>query len=120
MRLLVSALVVIVVTSCKNPLARNALAGITEPPGDGCLAVTGTFDPAAPAFIIEYKSGVDPVATTAQLSAKYSFTPIHVYTALPGFAANLSPQAVKGVSCELSVKVIEHDSIGRFASTKAP
>jgi hypothetical protein len=112
MRLLMSVLVVITVSSCKKPLER-----ITEPPMDGCLPIKGTFNPSAPAFIVEYKSGVDPVVTTAALGAKYSFSPIHVYTALPGFAAELSTQAVKGVSCEPSVAVIEHDGLAGFAST---
>lgn len=108
MRFLMSVLVVIVVSSCSG-------AGITEPPKEGCLAVRGTFNPSAPGFIVEYKSGVDPVATTAELSAKYSFTPTHVYTVIPGFAAQLSAQAVRGVSCESAVSAIDHDGIAYFA-----
>lgn len=108
MRLAMSVLVGVV--------AGSACSGTTAPPKVGCLAVLGKFDPRAPGFIIEYKSGVDPVANTAALSAKYSFTPTFVYTALPGFAAQLSAQAVNGISCEPVVAVIEHDALGGVAS----
>jgi hypothetical protein len=66
-------------------------------------------------FIIEYKAGTDPVATTAMLSAKYSFSAKQLYTAPPGFAAELSTAAVKGLQCEPSVKLIEHDAIAILA-----
>ena len=82
----------------------------------GCLAVQGQFDPRAPAFIIEYKTGTDPIATTAMLSAKYSFAAKQLYTAPPGFAAELSTAAVNGLRCEASVKLIEHDAIMTLGS----
>jgi hypothetical protein len=82
----------------------------------GCVAVQGQFDARAPAFIIEYKAGTDPIATTAMLSAKYSFAAKQLYTAPPGFAAELSAAAVNGVRCEPSVKLIEHDGVARLAS----
>lgn len=74
-----------------------------------CVDVKGEFNPAAPAFIVDYQSGVDPVATTARLEKKYSFSARHVYTALPGFAAELSTSALSGVRCEAVVAAIEHD-----------
>lgn len=87
----------------------------TTGPGAGCVAVLGQFDPAAPGFIVEYKAGTDPVATTAELGAKYSFVARFVYTAPPGFGGQLSPAAVEGVRCEPAVKIIEHDRIASIA-----
>ena len=104
MRLVMSVLVGIVAVS--------ACSGTTAPPKVGCFEVRGKLDPRAPGFIVEYKSGVDPVSTTAALSAKYSFTPTHVYTALPGFAAQLSEEAVNGLTCEPVVAAIDHDAMG--------
>jgi hypothetical protein len=108
MRLVMSVLVGIVAVS--------ACSGTTSPPKLDCVEVRGQLDPRAPGFIIEYKTGVDPVSTTAALSAKYSFTPTHVYTALPGFAAQLSTQAVSGLTCEPVVAAIEYDAMGGVAS----
>jgi hypothetical protein len=85
--------------------------------GLGCVAIQGVFNPAAPGFIIEYSKGVDPVVTTAQLSAKYSFTPTNIYTAPPGFAAELSAAAVKGLQCEQEIALIEHDGIMHLGSS---
>ena len=83
---------------------------------DPCVQVGGNFDPAAPAFIVRYKSGVDPVATTARLATKYGFSPIHVYTALPGFAAQLNKAAVSGVRCEPVVAAVVHDGVATIAT----
>jgi len=104
MRLLMSVFAIgVLVSSCRSA---------TETAG--CLAVQGQFDPRAPAFIIEYKAGTDPVATTAILSAKYSFTAKQLYTAPPGFAAELSTAALKGLQCEPSIVLIEHDAIAHL------
>jgi hypothetical protein len=95
-----------------------AVAGcqlITDP-ANGCMDVKGTFDPAAPGVLIEYQKGVDPVATTAELEAKYDFHASHVYTALAGFSAQLSASALAGVSCESSVALIEHDGVATLAA----
>ena len=83
---------------------------------DACVHVTGNFDARAPAFIVDYKSGVDPVATTSRLEMKYGFSAIHVYTALPGFAAQLTNAALSGVRCEPVVAAISHDGIATFAT----
>jgi hypothetical protein len=89
---------------------------LTTEPLPTCLDVKGKFDPRAPGFIVGYKTGVDPIATTKQLENKYGFQATHVYTALAGFSAQLSSTAVVGVSCELSVASMEHDAIGTIAS----
>jgi hypothetical protein len=88
----------------------------TTAPGEGCVDVTGDFNPAAPGFIVSYESGVDPVATTVRLETKYRFSANHVYTALPGFAARLSSSALSGIRCERVVASISHDGIGTVAA----
>ena len=106
MRLLMSVFAIgVLVSSCRS--ATDAT---------GCVAVQGQFDPRAPAFIIEYKAGTDPVATTAMLSVKYTFAPKYLYTSPPGFAAELSTTALKGLECEPSVLLIEHDGIAFLAA----
>jgi hypothetical protein len=106
MRLLMSVFAIgVLVSSCRSATDTA-----------GCLAVQGQFDPRAPGFIIEYKTGTDPIATTAMLSAKYAFITNQLYTAPPGFAAELSTAAVKGIQCESSVKLIEHDGVASLAS----
>lgn len=85
-------------------------------PFNSCVEVKGNFVPAAPGFIVSYKSGVDPVTTTALLETKYAFSASHVYTALPGFAAQLSNAALSGVRCEPSVAAISRDGIGTVAT----
>jgi hypothetical protein len=91
-------------------IAVSACHGTTEP-ANACVEVGGQADVRAPMFIIEYKTGTDPVATTETLGAKYSFSAKILYTAPPGFAAELSAAAVKGLQCEPAVLLIEHDSI---------
>lgn len=93
----------------------SACHSSTEP-ANACVEVLGHADPRAPGFLIEYQAGTDPVVTTEMLSAKYSFSPTFLYTAPPGFAAELSTAAVKGLRCEPPVKVIEHDAVGMLAS----
>jgi len=76
-----------------------------------CRDVGGTFDPRAPKFIVSYQKGVDPTATTARLETKYGFTASNLYTAPPGFAAELSDRALTGVSCDPTVSSIWHDGL---------
>ena len=89
---------------------------LTTDPLPTCLDVKGNFDLGAPGFIVSYQSGVDPIATTKQLQTKYGFAATHVYTALPGFSAQLTTAALVGVSCERSVASISHDGVARFAT----
>jgi hypothetical protein len=62
------------------------------------------------AFIVVYKDGIDPVATTAKFARRYSFRPRYVYKdALLGFAADLSSSALAGIRCEPEVRFIDPD-----------
>jgi hypothetical protein len=101
MSVLVLGLLTLVATSCQ--------------PSTAPVEVKGTFNPAAPGFIVRYHSGVDPVATTAQLEKKYTFSASHVYTALPGFSAELSATALSGIQRESTVLSIAHNGVATFA-----
>jgi hypothetical protein len=62
-------------------------------------------------FIVMYKEGVDPVATTARYAKKYSFTPRFVWTlAIRGFAADFTPSVLAGIRCEPEVLLISPDT----------
>jgi len=71
----------------------------------------GMYDPRAPGYGVLYYPAIDAVATTAELARRYGFAPRYVYDSLPGFAALLSPQAVAGIRCERTVKLVEYDSV---------
>ena len=96
-------------------LVSAGCAGSTDPL-KGCVEVKGDFNPAAPGFIVSYQTGVDPVETTTRLEAKYAFSARHVYTALPGFAAQLGDAALAGVRCEAAAASISRDGIVTFAA----
>ena len=102
MSVFVLGLLTLVATSCQRSTAP--------------VEVEGTFNPAAPGFIVRYHSGVDPVATTARLEKKYTFSATHVYTALPGFSAQLSTAALSGIRRESTVSSITHDGVATFAN----
>jgi hypothetical protein len=102
MSVFVLGLLTLVATSCQRSTAP--------------VEVEGTFNPAAPGFIVRYHSGVDPVATTARLEKKYTFSASHVYTALPGFSAQLSTAALSGIRRESAVSSITHDGVATFAN----
>ena len=93
-------LAVLILAACSNG----------NEPG-ACVEVKGTFNPAAPALLVAYQSGVDPVAATSELEAKYQFRASHIWTAPPGFAAVLSSEALSSIRCEPTVSAIEHDAV---------
>ena len=100
------ALAVLAAAACRDVSAPSA-AACAQP-----VAVLGTYDPAAPDFIIQYRDGIDPVAETNRLAARYGFTAKFVYTAaFRGFAAALTPDVVANLQCEPSVALIEHDAV---------
>jgi hypothetical protein len=104
----------------------TAGTGFTDPlPDDGpaertCLQpapLYGSFDPAAPGFIVVFRDGVPAAAEAARLSARYCFQPKHVYQfALLGFSAELEPAALASIRCEASVRYVEHDGVATAGS----
>ncbi|HEU0013207.1 MAG TPA: protease inhibitor I9 family protein [Longimicrobium sp.] len=62
-------------------------------------------------FLIVYREGVDPVAVTAALEAKYGFEATYVYQYVwPGFAARLPRATLNGLRCEPEVSRVSHDA----------
>ena len=70
--------------------------------------VYGTQDPAAPGYIVYYKSGVDTKAETARLAAKYSFQPT-VYDELGGFYAEFPTTTLEQIRYETSIRDIYYN-----------
>lgn len=73
----------------------------------------GRFDPRAPGYVVMYRDGTDAAAETWRLALRHRFRPGHVYTVLLGFSADLSVQALAGVRCEDSVRLVSHNGVGR-------
>ncbi len=109
MRLVKFVVVGSVLAACGAPTAPGKVKGV-------CIPIAGQFDARAPGYLIGYVKGVDPVAKTAELAAKFMFTPTYVYTAPGGFGAQLSDRALVGVSCDASVALIEHDAVATLAT----
>jgi hypothetical protein len=94
--------------SCQNSTGLGTQLSCLQP-----APLFGQANPAAPGYIVVFRSAVDPVAETARLAARYGFTPTHVYTAaLLGFSADLTSPTVARVRCEPSVSYVEHDGVG--------
>jgi hypothetical protein len=75
-------------------------------------ALTGTYTPAAPGYIVQYVAGTNPNAATATLQAKYGFTASGVLVnVFPGFTAVLTPVMVDGVRCEPAVQGLAYNQL---------
>lgn len=100
-------------------LAGAGCRGVSAPEAQRCAQpapVLGTYNAAAPSYIVQYRDGIDPIAETTRLARTYGFTPTYVYSAaLHGFAASLTPGIVASLQCEASVARIEHDAVGHTA-----
>lgn len=109
--------IVALALGCENGVAPLSVSEPLLQPACGAPApVYGTLDPASPGFIVTYRSGTDPAAETSRLAAWYGFTPRHVYQTLPGFAARLSPEAVRGLRCEPTIVHLTYDGRAGFAT----
>ena len=101
MRKTLSVLVAIAVlaTSCNSPTSAK------------CATVGGAFDAAYPDLWVSYHVGVNTLATTDSLAARYGFTPIRVDTASGTFTmpAPQPASVLNGVRCEPSVWLIGYD-----------
>lgn len=70
----------------------------------------GRADAAAPGYIVVYHDGTDADEVTDALAAEHGFTPRHVFrSALLGFAAQLSADALDAIRRHPAVKYVEHD-----------
>lgn len=70
----------------------------------------GSYDPAAPGYIVMFRAGTDAAAETARLAQKYGFTTGPALEILPGFSAELTPAALAGVRCESTVLRVTYNS----------
>lgn len=77
----------------------------------GPAPLHGRADAAAGGYIVVFRDGTDPDAVTDALAAAHGFVPAHVFRhALPGFAAELSADALDAVRRHPAVKYVEHDA----------
>jgi hypothetical protein len=82
------------------------------PPCADSAPLVGTYDPAAPGYIVQFHDSVNAAAETARLAALYGFTTTFVFQSAPkGFAAQLSPATVAVLRCEPAVTAIEYNGI---------
>jgi len=82
------------------------------PPCSDSVPLLGTYDPAAPGFIVRFQDTVNATAETARLGAAYGFTATHVYeAAIKGFAADIPLATVTVLRCEPKVTSIEYDAV---------
>ncbi|MFZ2492412.1 MAG: protease inhibitor I9 family protein [Thermoanaerobaculia bacterium] len=66
----------------------------------------------AKGWIVIFHSKTDAAAVTAQLAARYGFTPLHIYEhALQAFSAELTQAQIAALRCEPAVQAIEQNAI---------
>jgi len=96
--------------------AGTACHSAVEPRSPACLVpapLSGSSASANGRYIVVFQEGVDAAGETARLSAKYGFTPLHVYeTVLSGFNAQLTPEVAIALRCEGSVRRMSYDEPG--------
>jgi len=62
-----------------------------------------------PGYLFKYRDGTDAKEVTAELAATYGFSPLSVYTVIPGFAAVVSEQALAGIRCDSRIDFVEYN-----------
>jgi hypothetical protein len=82
------------------------------PPCSNSAPLLGTYNPAAPGYMVQFHDNVDAAAEAALLGDRYGFVVSIVYQSAPkGFAAQLSPATVAVLRCEPAVASIEYDGV---------
>ena len=82
----------------------------------GLAPLHGKASAAASGYIVVYHDGTRPDDVTDELAAAHGFTPKHVFrSALLGFAAELSDDALDAVRRHPAVKYVEHDAPVRMS-----
>jgi hypothetical protein len=75
----------------------------------------GRPDAAAPGYIVVFHDGTVPDPVVDELAAAHGFTPKHIFrNALPGFAADLSDDALAAIRRHPAVKYVEHEGVARI------
>jgi len=111
------SLVPLVLITCGGSSSPSAPAAVSEPSQvvePACpnpAPLEGAYDPRAPGYLVIFHDGVDAQATADELAAQYGFTVERVWTAaLLGFSTpDATPEAVAGLRCEPTVKLVEHN-----------
>jgi hypothetical protein len=74
--------------------------------------LNGSFDPAAPDFLVMFHDSVDASVEAARLAQTYGFSTNFVWESAPkGFSAEMSPATVNALRCEPSIAEIEYDQV---------
>jgi hypothetical protein len=90
----------------------EVLNRLPVPPCADSAPLLGTYNPAAPGYMVQFRDGVDAAAEAALLADRYGFVVDIVYQAGPkGFAAKLSSATVAVLRCEPAVASIEYDGV---------
>jgi hypothetical protein len=92
---------------------------VLQPSCDAPAPLEGTYDSRAPGYIIVLRDSVAVQAEVTRLAALYQFTPRAVYEhALHGFAADLTPEGVAGLRCELTISRVSYDGVFSVAGRR--
>ena len=93
----------------------------TTEPGLTCrnpAPLSGVADSRAPGYIVRLREDVDATAEATRLASRFEFRVTIVYTALKGFAAEMSDEALAALRCEPTVLAVTHDGlVGTHADT---
>jgi hypothetical protein len=96
----------------------ETFARLSVPPCSDSTPLLGTYDPAAPGFIVRFQDSVNAAAEAARLAALYNFTTTFVYdVAIKGFAADLPMSTVTVLRCEPKVTSISYDATVTIGGT---
>jgi hypothetical protein len=86
---------------------------VLSPPCDNAAPLLGTWNPAAPRYIVVFHDTVDVRTEVDRLVSRYGFQPRHVYEhVLGGFSAPLSPLTLADIRCEPSIRYVKHVGTG--------
>jgi len=94
----VVAMMMSLAIACNKADGPNLVGSCSDP-----VPLNGTFDPAAPGYVVYYRQGVNAVSETNRLAALYGFEPTHVYDQVRGFSAELTMVQLEQVRCEPTV-----------------
>ncbi len=101
--------VFVVVAACSKEPTSPIASRVVAPACTNPAPLVGQFNPRAPLLLVIFRDGVAADAEISDLTAKFAFTPVLRWPF--GFAALLTPEALAGVRCEASVRLVEHDGL---------
>ncbi len=94
------------------PPAQLTFSREPVPPCSDSAPLLGTFDPAAPGYIVRFRDSVNADSEATLLAERYGFTVQSVYqVTIKGFAAQVSRPTVAVLRCEPAVASVSYDSV---------